>query len=329
MRDGDMRILLAAEESAGIQTLKWLAGTEHEVVAVLASEPRSAVRVATVAAAARSAGVPVWPAELVKDPALAERLADEGVDVLLNVHSLFLVAGEVLVTPRVGSFNLHPGPLPRYAGLNTPSSAIYNGEREHGVTVHWMIPEIDAGPIAYEASFEIGPADTGLKVSAKCVRNGLPLLAELVSAAARGKDAIPAIEQDQARRRYFGAAPPHGGRIDWSLPARRIVDFVRASDYSPFTSPWGHPIARLGGLEVAVVKASLTGRSTSSRPGTLERDPEGTVLVAAADELVALERVQVDGASKPAGELLSEARTPPELEASTGPTEWRPAAGTE
>ena len=61
--------------------------------------------------------------------------------------------------------NLHPGPLPQYAGLNVPSWAIYNGEVTHGVSLHRMDSGIDTGPIAYQASVLIGPRDTGLSLS--------------------------------------------------------------------------------------------------------------------------------------------------------------------
>ena len=67
----------------------------------------------------------------------------------MNVHSLFLIH-PWSSAPTIGSFNLHPGPLPEYAGLNVPSWAIYEGEkRSHGVTVHWMDEGVDTGPIAW------------------------------------------------------------------------------------------------------------------------------------------------------------------------------------
>jgi methionyl-tRNA formyltransferase len=301
-----MRILLVAEESAGVQTLKWLTAGHHEIVAAMAADPEGPARVATVAGVAQSLGVPVWEPERVKDPALAESVREHEVDLLLNVHSLFIVHADVVAAPKIGSFNLHPGPLPRYAGLNAPSWAIYYGEPRHAVTVHWMAPGIDTGPIAYEAQFDLTREDTGLTVSAKCVRCGLPLLAELVSAAEQGADAIPAIPQDLTRRRYFGVEVPHGGRIDWSLPARRLVDFVRAADYSPFRSPWGHPRANVDGDEIAVVKASLSHEPARERPGTVGHAVDTGVMVAAADEWVVLERVQVNGASADAQDVLPE-----------------------
>ncbi len=298
--------MLAAGEAAGIQALRRLTASGHRLVAVLAAADEDTARGATVAGVAEQLGVPLWPDELVRDPALAERLAAESVDLLLNVHSLLLVRAEILAAPRIGSFNLHPGPLPEYAGLNAPSWAITNGERRHAATLHWMEPRIDTGDVAYEDSFPIEPQDTGLSVSAKCVRHGLPLLDELLAAAAEEPASIPRRPQDLSHRRLYtrGEIPYDGGRVDWSLPARRIVDFVRACDYGPFPSPWGRPQTRLGGLELRVLRATATGEATAEPPGTLGERSDGSVRVAAADEWVAVERVEVDGASRHAAEAL-------------------------
>jgi UDP-4-amino-4-deoxy-L-arabinose formyltransferase/UDP-glucuronic acid dehydrogenase (UDP-4-keto-hexauronic acid decarboxylating) len=299
---------LAAEESAGIQTLKWLARDDHEIVAVMAAEPGGDTRVATVAGVARNLELPLWAPELVRDPALAARVREQRVDLLLNVHSLFIVHGDVLAAPRIGSFNLHPGPLPHCAGLNTPSWAIYLGERRHGVSVHWMEPEIDTGPIAFQATFDIEPTDTGLSVSAKCARHGMPLLEELVAAAEKGADSIPAIEQDLSKRHYYGAEVPNEGRIDWRQPARRVVDFVRACDYSPFSSPWSHAKASIDGAEVAIVKASLSHEQCAKPPGTVGRTGDEGVMVAAGDEWIVVERMLVDGDRGDPSEVLVEGR---------------------
>ena len=130
-----MNILLVGEESAGAQTLKLLASSNHRLVGVMASPTRKAVSGMTVWQHAEKLGCRTWPAETVKDPAFAEVIRDAEVDLLLNVHSLFVIKPEIVAAPRWGSFNLHPGPLPRYAGLNAPSWAIYRGERSHGVTL--------------------------------------------------------------------------------------------------------------------------------------------------------------------------------------------------
>jgi UDP-4-amino-4-deoxy-L-arabinose formyltransferase/UDP-glucuronic acid dehydrogenase (UDP-4-keto-hexauronic acid decarboxylating) len=278
-----VRLVLVAEEAAGVQALRGL--TElAEVVAVLTTPPERAQRRAVVHEAARSLGIETIPSELVRDAALAQRLRSERIDVLLNVHSLHVAAAEVVAAPDVGSFNLHPGPLPEYAGLNVPSWAIYNGEAGHAVTLHWMDAGIDSGAVAYTAPLEIAADETGLSLTAKCVRAGIPLLHELVAAASTGT--IPRSEQDRHRRRYFRAGPPTGGWIDWTRTADEIARFVRAADYGPFPSPWGPLRATIDDRAVEVVRALPTGRPAPAEPGAVCGAEGEGMLVATADELL-------------------------------------------
>jgi methionyl-tRNA formyltransferase len=299
-----VKVLLVAEESAGIQVLRALAASPHELVAVMTAPPTRGGG-ATVGGVAEQVGARIEPSERVREPETGDWIREQGIDLLLNVHSLYLIHGDVVAAPRIGSFNLHPGPLPEYAGLNTPSWAIYNGERSHGVTVHWMEPGVDTGDIAYDARFEVTDSDTGLSVSARCVREGVPLIERLLDAAAADPASIPRREQDLSRRRYYKRADvPDEGRIVWDRPAERIVNLVRASDYFPFPSPWGTPTARLGDAELGIVKASLTGAASDVPPGTVGETDERGVLAAAADEWVRIERVLADGKPRPAVEVV-------------------------
>lgn len=298
-----LKILVVAEEAAGIQTVKLLAGSGHRVTAVLtASNGGGRSSGATVAAVAARAGFEVWPLRLVKERGFGERVRGEGVDLLLNVHALCVLPAELVAAPRIGSFNLHPGPLPRYAGLNAPSWAIYNGERTHAVTVHWMDGGIDTGAIAYETKLDITEEDTGFSLSAKCVRAGLPLLQDLLTAAAHG--AVPQRPQPARSRQYYGREVPQGGRVDWTKPAIQVVNFIRACDYLPFASPWGLPKASIAGRELSVLKAVRTGERTSDTPGKIGPRLGDEVLVASADEWIQLRRVQVGASVLPAGHFL-------------------------
>jgi len=265
----------------------------HRVIAVMASPGRVAASGASLWDAAAKLGLPTWPAQLVKDPLLAERMRAEEVDLLLNVHSLYVIHGTVLGAPRIGAFNLHPGPLPRYAGLNAVSWAIYQGERSHGVTVHWMAPEIDAGPIAYQSLFPIDENDTALSLAARCVREGLPLMMRLLDVAAKHPAEIPAVPQDIEKREYFPAGVPEGGRLSWQWPAQKIVDFVRACDYFPFRSPWGHPRTSMGTQELAVVKARRTRLAADSPPGTVGESTGEGVKVASSDEWLLVTKLKI------------------------------------
>jgi methionyl-tRNA formyltransferase len=299
-----MNVLLVGEESAGIQTLKALTRSDHRIVAVMASPAKKSLSSSTLWQVAERIGLPTWPASLVKDPAFAGRIRYAGVDIILNVHSLFVMHGEVVEAPRIGSFNLHPGPLPRYAGLNVVSWAIYRGEQTHGVTVHKMAAGIDTGPIAYQSLFDIGDADTALTLYAKCTKEGVALLLRLLETASRDENAIPLLPQDLTQRQYFGKEAPENGRLNWSRQAREIVNLARACDYYPFPSPWGSPRARLGEQEICLIKARLTGESCDAAPGTIGRLAWPAVQVACADEWIWVDKALIEGKYLPAADIL-------------------------
>jgi UDP-4-amino-4-deoxy-L-arabinose formyltransferase/UDP-glucuronic acid dehydrogenase (UDP-4-keto-hexauronic acid decarboxylating) len=251
-------------------------------------------------------GYRVWPARRVRDPAFADEIRAEGVELLLNVHSLYVVKREVVAAPSIGSFNVHPGPLPEYAGLNAPSWAILHGERTHGVTVHWMDAGIDTGEIAYEARFEIAPGETAFTLSAKGVRATIPLLRKLLEAAAAEPPAIPREKQRDVPGRYFGREAPNRGRIDWSARAEEIERFVRAADYGMFASPWGAPRATLPGVgELEIVKVARTGEGADVAPGTLGAADAAGVRVACADEWLLVKKFRLAGAPGDPGQLAS------------------------
>jgi phosphoribosylglycinamide formyltransferase 1 len=56
--------------------------------------------------------------------------------------------------------NIHPSLLPKYQGLNTHQRALEAGDSEHGVTVHFVTPELDGGPNVIQAVVPINSGDT-------------------------------------------------------------------------------------------------------------------------------------------------------------------------
>lgn len=288
-----MNILLIGEESAGIQMLWALKRGGHHITAVIATRSKITSSGASLWNTAVKLGLDTWPAKLVKEPTLADKIRSQGVDLILNVHSLYVIHGAVLEAARIGAFNLHPGPLPRYAGLNAVSWAIYRGESTHGVTVHKMVPRIDAGPIVYQAVFKIEDTDTALIASSKCIREGIALMLRLLDVASKDPNEIPLIPQDLKKREYFGAEVPEGGWLSWSSSAARIVNFVRACDYMPFRSPWGCPRTSFGDQTIGIVTARRTYTRCDAAPGTVSEFVQEGALVASADEWVLIKGLKV------------------------------------
>jgi methionyl-tRNA formyltransferase len=297
-----MKVLLIAEQAAGIRTLQLLAQSAVEVVAVMASPIKQGA--ASLWDLAAKSGYVTWPAGWARNPNFATHVRDAGVDLILNVHSMVVIRREVFEAPRLGSFNLHPGPLPRYAGLNSVCWAIYRGETEHGVTLHKLVSEIDAGPIVYQQAIAIDSEETGLTLTAKCVSVGLRLVERLLAAAAQGPTNIPLVGQDLSKREYFGREVPANGHLSWNRPARQIDHFVRASDFFPFPSPWGAPRTRLGDSTLGIAKVRLTGRPADVPPGTVGTQTREGIEVACADEWLVVRQVFAEGKCISANQVL-------------------------
>jgi phosphoribosylglycinamide formyltransferase-1 len=87
----------------------------------------------------------------------------------LETHRIDLVclAGFMrLLTPSfVGQWtgamlNIHPALLPEFKGLHTHERALAAGAKTHGATVHFVVPEMDSGPIIAQAEVPVLKDDT-------------------------------------------------------------------------------------------------------------------------------------------------------------------------
>lgn len=112
-------------------------------------------------------GIPAFA--LTPEPGEAREAYDERLLALLQDLSVDLVvlAGFMrILSPRIVEhfagrmLNIHPALLPKYRGLDTHKRALANKEREHGVTVHFVSTELDAGPIIAQCKVVVKPNDT-------------------------------------------------------------------------------------------------------------------------------------------------------------------------
>ena len=92
----------------------------------------------------------------------------------LSQPDLVCLAGYMFVLPEgiVSQYegrmiNIHPSILPKYPGLNTHARALENGDTFTGATVHYVIPELDAGPIINQEFVRIHLGDTAEEIQAR------------------------------------------------------------------------------------------------------------------------------------------------------------------
>ncbi len=87
----------------------------------------------------------------------------------INIHApeLIVLAGfmRILSAHFVNAYlgkliNIHPSLLPKYQGLNTHQRVLDAGDQAHGASVHFVTPELDAGPVILQGITDVRPDDT-------------------------------------------------------------------------------------------------------------------------------------------------------------------------
>ncbi|UTW53885.1 phosphoribosylglycinamide formyltransferase [Kordiimonas sp. SCSIO 12610] len=92
--------------------------------------------------------------------ALQSELTKQPIDLICLAGFMRILNPEFVELWRDRMINIHPSLLPAYKGLNTFQRAIDDGVRFAGCTIHYVVPEMDAGPIIMQAVVPIGQNDT-------------------------------------------------------------------------------------------------------------------------------------------------------------------------
>ena len=93
------------------------------------------------------------------DRELAERVAAHDVDLVVGAGYM-RVLSPVFLERFPAVLNVHPSLLPEFKGLHAVRRALRAGVRETGVTVHFMVEEVDAGPVVAQEAVPILAGDT-------------------------------------------------------------------------------------------------------------------------------------------------------------------------
>jgi phosphoribosylglycinamide formyltransferase-1 len=88
-------------------------------------------------------------------------LIDEYRPQLVVLAGFMRILTETFVDHYAGHLmNIHPSLLPEFPGLDTHARAIAAGAARHGATVHFVVPEVDAGPLIIQAAVPVYDGDT-------------------------------------------------------------------------------------------------------------------------------------------------------------------------
>ncbi|MDR0766881.1 MAG: phosphoribosylglycinamide formyltransferase [Methanosarcinales archaeon] len=110
------------------------------------------------------AGIFVNPADFSSrqeyDQKVLEILKEKGTDLVLLAGYMRIISDELINEFKNKMINIHPSLLPSFKGLNAQKQAIEYGVKMTGCTVHFVEPDLDAGPVILQKTVPILESDT-------------------------------------------------------------------------------------------------------------------------------------------------------------------------
>lgn len=230
---------------------------------------------------------------------LTEHLARQPFDYLFSIANLSIIPDEILKLPRRLAINFHDGPLPHYAGLNTPAWALMNRETTYGITWHIMGTEVDTGDILKQVTFDIAENETSFTINAKNYEIAQESFRELIDELAT--DTITPVHQIPDKKNFYSKyqRPAAAAVIWWNQEAENIAALVHALDFGVadrYTNPLALAKLLIGEHAFLVPEIEILNSIPTAKPGTITEIQPDLVKIAAANSEVGLPKLlTVDG----------------------------------
>ncbi len=223
-----MKAVVLAYHNIGCLGIEALLRNGFEIAAVFTHKdnPQENIWFDSVAELAASRNLPVFAPEDINHPLWVRKIREMKPDIIFSFYYRRMIKPSILSIPPQGCLNLHGSLLPQYRGRCPVNWVLVNGEKETGVTLHYMTPKPDDGDIVAQRKIVITDEDTAKTLFEKIEESSITLLNEILPKIKKGTASRK--PQDHSRASYYGGRRPEDGLIDWTGNSRQVRNLVRA-----------------------------------------------------------------------------------------------------
>jgi methionyl-tRNA formyltransferase len=245
-----VRVVFAGTPEAALPALEAVAGSRHELIAVVTRPDAPAGRgrklvASPVAQRAEQLGVPVLKPDHPREAAFQDELRVLEPDCCPVVAYGALLPQSVLDIPEHGWVNLHFSVLPAWRGAAPVQHAIWAGDEVSGATTFRLVKELDAGPTYGVMTQTIRPDDTAGGLLARIAEGGAGLLVQTLDGIEDGS--LEAREQPSEGISFAPKITVQDARVAWTEPAAALERRIRACTPGPGAwSTWDGERIKLG-----------------------------------------------------------------------------------
>lgn len=233
-------------------------------------------------------GVPFLPHENVNAEYFRNKIKAFGCDILVSMSFNQILRSDIIALPPKGFINCHAGALPFYRGRNPLNWALINGEKEFGVTVHYVDEGIDTGDIITQNMVPISIDDTYADLLEKAHKACAETLLSALKQIAGGTVKVKKQNDIHPVGFYCGRRRPGDEKIDWNQGSASLHNFIRA-----ITLPGPGARCTIEGEDMAVLESRLIEDAPAYKNSIGEivgRDADG-VIVKTADTTLRIVKV--------------------------------------
>jgi methionyl-tRNA formyltransferase len=156
-------------------------------------------------------------------------------DYIFSYLSPWIIPNSLLERAEKGAINWHPGP-PEYPGIGCTNFAMYNNEKEFGITCHYMLAKVDTGRIIETKRFAILENDSVYSITQKCYSLILNSFYRMVEKISNG-EALPISDEDWKRKPFTRKELDSLSEIKPNMTINEIEKRIRATTYD---KPWAY-----------------------------------------------------------------------------------------
>ena len=221
-----------------------------------------------------------------KDPEFLEKIRSLNADLAVVCSYCKRFPKEFLETTRCGFVNVHPALLPKYRGGNPYSHVIINGEKETGVTLHFMDENFDTGDIIVQKKIPVCKDETMGTLFNRLNYLSADMLIDLLSRFEENEN-LPRKPQPEGD---FVKAPNFKENsadifINWNSPVEDIDRFIRG------LNPFINAVTEFRGDYLKIFSATYEKCPVNFAPGTIV-SVDGELSVAAKDGIINISVIQ-------------------------------------
>jgi len=293
-----MKIIFFGTSHFAARILASLLENNHSIVAVVTRPDRLTGRHQHLStppvkemAIKLSPNIPLFQPEKASTPEFAEVLKAFEADLFIVVAYGEIIKKNLLEIPKAGCINIHASLLPKFRGAAPMQRCLMAGEKQTGITIIDMTPQMDAGDIIAMQALPVPDEMTLGELDEKLCALSIQMLFSVIQQFQA--KAVVKTPQDHTLATLAPKLSAEEEKIDWSKTAQQIHNQIRA--LSPFPGAWcsitiGPDVKRL-----KIKKSQVVPSSQAAAPGTvLSLRKEGWTIACGQDALRLLE-VQLEG----------------------------------